>query len=681
MDKSAEKRATTLALILLAAFALRMVTFKYTRFLVFDPAHHYAVIRHIVEAGEFPSPFPLSKHPVGGVVQEPMGFYYLTVFLYRLLAPLGFSLFTIFRAVSPVFGALTLIPLYLLARDVWGHRTAFYSILFLAFLPGHAYRTFSGFYRGDAFAAFFMAMGLYLFHRSLGPNYRKGIGLSILAGVSLGAMGLVWNGFPFGFVVLSAFAVLCSMASFLRDGDHRLSLNYFLASGIGIAIIKYSMLLQPHVEHFLEDLARYIFPATMAALIVLELLKRPFKTASAKRRALALSLLTLASLVSVFRLFPQLLQRFLSGYGLVQAGTAFTRTIGELQPITSDVYLDKFGIAGVMFVLGLVYLSGELLREQPPGKILVLTWSLGCLYLMGLAVRFSFLASLPIALVSGLALSRLAARMASRLRRGEMVLVPLVLVLMAYQGIQFADSMEPDMTPYWQEALDFLATQEAGGVFTWWDYGSWIQGVTGFPTILDTVTGQSVGRMREVGGILLETDATAVDDFFEKYYISYVVVSTDMIGQMHNVNSILGRPQLNYIIIKSKGSTTLGGTHGTVYGDNVIVLDPGDARIAIAEVGEKHYLIRSIAYRDGDSLEYRRFTESDLPFYEGTIYVSRQDLFIPFGGYYDFALYMKPELERTLLTSTMLLDGRGFPSLEMIYRNPQVRVYRVRKTP
>jgi hypothetical protein len=253
-----------------------------------------------------------------------------------------------------------------------------------------------------------------------------------------------------------------------------------------------------------------------------------------------------------------------------------------------------------------------------------------------------------------------------------------VLILMGLQGVQFAEATVPSMTVYWQEALEFLGTQEVGGVFTWWDYGSWIQGATGFPTILDTVAGQSVGRMREVGGILLETDATAVDDFFEKYDIRYVVVSTDMIGQMHNVNSILGRPQVGYIILLFEGSATVGDTMGSIYGDQVFVFDTGETKVAMVQDGDEYYAIRNIVYREKGSLIYHSFTESDLPFVEGMLYVSQHDLFVPIDSYEDYAVFVEPKLERTFLNSAMLLDGRGFPSLEMIYRNPQVSVYKVR---
>ena len=308
-----------LSCILIAAFAARMATFKYY-LLAYDPFHHFAIGNFIAQGNGYPEVWELSNYPQGARMGEPEGLYYISVVLYWIMKPLGISYLSAFKLSTPLFGTLTIIPTYLLVKESFNRKTALYSAIVLAFVPAFMYRTFSGFYRGDAFSVFFMVMGFYLFFKALEGNTKERTSFAILAGASFGMMGLVWNGFLFGFVVLSAFVVVYSAAAYLLGGESRgVILAYVISAGIGIAMIKYSIMLHPRVENYMEDLVKYVYPLAIGISVFFAGLKYKTHNFSPKNKVYLLGVLIFAGVFLAYQFFEEVLKNLYTGYGMVSA--------------------------------------------------------------------------------------------------------------------------------------------------------------------------------------------------------------------------------------------------------------------------------------------------------------------------------------------------------------------------
>jgi dolichyl-diphosphooligosaccharide--protein glycosyltransferase len=688
------REAVILFAIILLALALRLTTFKYPYLMAYDPFHHYKIAEYIAQGNGFPEVWHLSQYPNGARIGEPMGLYYVSVLLYKISKVFGMSFFTAFKLSTPIFGALTIVPAYLLAREVFNRRVAFFSTVILAFLPAFAYRTFSGFYRGDGFSVFFMVLGFYLFLKSLELEIRKSIALSAAAGLCFGFMGLVWNGFMFGFVVLSGFAVLYSLVTYLQGKKSRVLLSYAISAGLGIALIKYSVMVQPHAENFTRDLIRYVYPSTLIFSGLLEGIKYKTIQLEMKVRAAPLALIALASPIVVYKLAPEVVRNLITGYGLVRATHVFTQTIGELQPPSLEVLWGKYSILSnlvdfsrlpmpgvltlllVLFPLGLLFLARDLYRWN--WKVLFFgVWALASLFVFKTALRYAFLASIPLAILGALFLVRMEEKL---LNKRLLHLLPLaVILLMAVNGVTYASQQRPHMTPEWYEALNFLKTQEEGGVMTWWDYGSWIQGVAGFPTTMDTVAGQSVGRMRVVGGLLLEKEESKAIKTMGKYRADYIVMPVDMIGQMTNVDSILGldTKEFQYPILSYSGRGRVGDNTADVYGSFYVLKAEGNLIVATPKEGRLYPLGKVYAKENGN-LKAWEYTNLSVRT-EGAAYVSKRDLKIAQLPIDNFLIYIPPALEDTLLTSLMLLNGMGFEDFELVFANSEVKIYKVKE--
>jgi dolichyl-diphosphooligosaccharide--protein glycosyltransferase len=686
------REAVILFAIILVALALRLTTFKYPYLMAYDPFHHYKIAEYIAQGNRFPEVWHLSQYPNGARISEPMGLYYVSVLLYKISKVFGMSFFSAFKLSTPIFGALTIVPAYLLAKEVFNRRTAFFSAVILAFLPAFAYRTFSGFYRGDGFSVFFMVLGFYLFLKSLELEIRKSIALALAAGLCFGFMGLVWNGFMFGFVVLSGFAVLYSLVTYLQGKKSRVLLSYAISAGLGIALIKYSVMVQPHAQGFIRDLIRYVYPSTLIFSGLLEGIK--YKTAhlEMKVRAAPLALIALASPIVVYKLASEVVRNLLTGYGLVKAARVFTQTIGELQPPSLEVLWGKYSILSnlvdfsslpmpgvltlllVLFPLGLLFLARDLYRWNWKALFFGM-WALASLFLFKTALRYAFLASIPLAILGALFLVRTEEKLSNK---RLLHLLPLsVILLVAVNGVTYASQQRPHMTPEWYEALNFLKTQEEGGVMTWWDYGSWIQGIAGFPTTMDTVHGQHVGRVKEVGRALLETNESNTLDTLRRYHVDYILIPVDMIGQMTNVDAILNisRGDYQYPILGRSGSVRINNIPAEVYG-SFYVFNMGGDRLVTYKKGERLHALKRVYWREGGRLFAREYVNLSLPSVEGAAYISKGDLSISQLPLRDFMVYIPPRLEKTLLTSLMLLEGMGSEHQKLIYSNSQVRIYK-----
>lgn len=654
------------------AFAVRLATFKYP-LLVYDPYHHYAIGKFIAAGNKFPDIWMLSNYPDGARITEPAGLYYVSVLLFRTLKPFGVSYLTAFKLSAPLFGALTVIPLYLLAKELFNRKTGLYSAVILAFLPAFLYRTFSGFYRGDTFSVLFMVLGFYLFLKSLKGEIKAGLGFAISAGISFGLMGLVWNGFLFGFVVLSAFTVVYSVATYLKGGNsRRMILAYVLSAGIGVVIIKYSIMHQPRVENYMRDLIRYIYPLTIAISVAIEGAKYRTGALPLRSKVYLLGFFSIIGGFFAYHYFSEVLKNLITGYGMVKATGDIMQTVSELRPPSNDMLWDKYGIVGPMALAGTFYL----LKEKRLGPVtFLIIWFFASVFVMKTAIRYVFIASPPIAITGALFLHKVERKFP---KKEVKALTMAVLIFVVITGATFASEQRPNITGEWVGALEFLQTQEPGAVFTWWDYGSWIQGITGFPTTLDTVTGQNAGKIKTVGRILLEKNGSKAMEGLRALKVDYAIIPVDMVGQMTNLGSIVGVDKsYQYPIFIKTANVRVNDISAERYGNNMYVLNIGADRVVAVENGGKLYAFKRVYWREDGILVKREYQDFTLPLVDKTVYISKDDLLIPRTNINDFLIPIDSNLDGTLLTSLMLLDGEGFEGIKLLYDNSQVKIYKV----
>ncbi len=666
-----------LFLIVLAAFVIRMATFKLNCFLAYDPAHHYKIAEYVLEKGEFPIIWQLSRFPFGSSISEPMGLYYISVILYKILNVFGLSFFQVFKLAPAIFGSITLVPMYLLTRDVFSKRAGFYAITILAFLPANLHRTAAGYYRGDAFFMFFAVLSFYLFIKSIKD---KSIPVAVLAGLSFGLMGLAWNGYLFGFVIAAGFMVLYAVLSFIQGKSSKdIMLKYVIFVGTGILVVKYSMLLQPARWDFTKELV-IISAAALFVSLALDRLRY--------NKPLLLVLIAISLVLAfVFHPIHELLQKLLTGYGMVKPTGFPYDTISELKPISEEQIWNTYRLTFILFPLGFIYLLKEFLEEKSAEKLFLLVWVLASFYLLYSAVRYAFISSVPFSILGGLLLYRLEVGKILQPRIGAYIITASMLISIVAIGTNYAYGVGPTMSPEWHDAITSLETQERGNVLIWWDFGSWIQGMTGFPTTLDGVHGQKKGTMKDVGLFFKETNKSKRFDMLRRYHVKYVVVPDDMIRQLGNVLSLAGPEGYRYNKYTYKNNTTFMGYQAWYYRagmrKSVYLLNisentsenTGTVLFAVFQdtMNKTHTIaMEDVFFKDRGKPTYLKYTSDDvsrivgpMQLYDGAVYVSR--------GY----LYsISPKLKDTILTDLLFMNGKGFEGYKLIFSNWRVKIYK-----
>ncbi|MCD4666636.1 glycosyltransferase family 39 protein [archaeon] len=179
--------------------------------LALDPFAFLRYVTHISENGTLFAVDTLRYYPLGFPnMAEFKLLSYFIAYLHKFINFFNPSI-TIEQAhilYPPITLGIGLIFFFLLVRKLFNYKIALLSTLFLTVLPAFLYRTMAGFSDKEAFGTMLMFAAFYFYVSSWkSKKLKKGVFLGILAGISTGAMGLVWGGVNFVFLIMGIFAL------------------------------------------------------------------------------------------------------------------------------------------------------------------------------------------------------------------------------------------------------------------------------------------------------------------------------------------------------------------------------------------------------------------------------------------------------------------------------------------
>jgi len=156
-----------LLLILLLSYQIRAVNILPDKILSFDPVFQYRFTKFFADHGFLPDWDELTYYvgrPFNNLTQPLM--YYLTAFLYKI-QPFGWSLLTTAAYASAWYGALIIIPAFLLGRELSNRYGGLLAAILVGTAPSVLVRTFGSSYDTDQFVLFFILLSLYLGFRAI----------------------------------------------------------------------------------------------------------------------------------------------------------------------------------------------------------------------------------------------------------------------------------------------------------------------------------------------------------------------------------------------------------------------------------------------------------------------------------------------------------------------------------
>lgn len=180
-----------LIFIFLLSFGIRLGSVDSKWLLAYDPYMQYRYTEDVVQDGVLSKWDEFSYYPPGRTMSIiPPLMYYVTGYLFIIFGPLlGMTLTSFCSYITVLYGALSVIPAYLLGKEFSGKNAGILSAFFVGMSPAILTRTMGGFYDTDALVIFFTLFSLYFLVRALRKKTYLDYGLATLG---LVLFGLAW---------------------------------------------------------------------------------------------------------------------------------------------------------------------------------------------------------------------------------------------------------------------------------------------------------------------------------------------------------------------------------------------------------------------------------------------------------------------------------------------------------
>ncbi|NOQ53405.1 MAG: hypothetical protein GQ558_02230, partial [Thermoplasmata archaeon] len=422
-----------LAILIILSFAVRSVWYYPAAFTGGptpllsgnDPDYHKRTVDFFLDNKEFLRWDPLLNYPIGGPNPNPPAYSTSVALIGLAISPfyatLGDAAWLSMQIGACLWAALTVIPVYLFTKEMFGRKSAYLAALFIAFMAGNVERTPLGFSDHDAFFMFFIVVGFFFMLKSLRlvktRVYVKSwseprditIGLtefvrsnriallySVMAGFTLGAMALSWKGFPYALAIIFVYLLFHMLVNKFRRIDN---------TSIGLTVlVTVSILMLVSLPYYMSMnfMNWYEAPAILFAATCLIVAIFLFTRDLPWLLVLPIFLLILVvALTFVWFLLPDVWVNVVSGAGYF-IRTKLYGTIAEAQPPDFNRLVFAYGMTTFFLALvGVVIMIKDIPKGWKNDAIFTSIWALVSMYMAIAAIRFMYNATPVFAILSG----------------------------------------------------------------------------------------------------------------------------------------------------------------------------------------------------------------------------------------------------------------------------------------
>ncbi|WP_099211234.1 STT3 domain-containing protein [Thermococcus henrietii] len=491
-------------------YKIRAVTSSYKTFLDPDTFFHFEMYRQAI-AHWIPKYYAYAEPPMGIKAGGYLGLYTMQALFYKVTHALfGWSELHAFKVWPPFVGAMIVIAVFLVGRKLHSNWAGFWGAALIMFMSANITKTMSGNNRGEGpfmmfflFAVYFLLV--YLDEKAW--NWKKIAGLIGFLVLSPIYMG-VWNGSQLGIMVLLTTAGLTMVTLFTLGEMEKLrrfvkELYPVLGASLIIGYVMAHLRFVGIGGFLVFAIELYV---ALGVLIAVMLYGKRFglNYSDKKHRLGTVVGILILGFLAFYAYFGRDLLRFL---GQATRSTPLYQTVAELQAASLKQLASFFSVKskdGLIFVLslgGLAVMIGKMLKKFTERdytvykEFFILTYYLAVMYLLHGAIRFTFQASAPVAILAGVAIGFafvFVENMKEKASTKALYAVFLILLFLPlpYVGASYADSQQKNMMQAysrinpsmpgsvpeaWTDALFWLRDHSSpyATVLSWWDYGYW----------------------------------------------------------------------------------------------------------------------------------------------------------------------------------------------------------------
>ncbi len=399
-----------------------------------DPYYHDRAVNHILETGESLQFDPAINYPAGGYNPNPPVFDWTSAVVAATVGslsvdPAGLAL----NLMTAVWGALAVIPVFIIGNELWGRRAGLWGAFFMAVSAPAIQRGVWGFADHDATTMFwillaiaFLVKGLKsLDDREYVKDWRHSGALSeglrnsfshnrvamiwsALAGVALSATALTWKGYPYVLAIMAVAFGLQLLWDHVKNRDSTALMAFYLLPMLLVTLIPL-----PYFLAFPTFMDTTIWAGiyVLIGMIVVGAILVPTRDLPSLLVFPALLIALGIGLLLMLLVFPAVGNTVFTGLGYFQQTKLFG-TIAEAQRSELGRVAASFGF--FTFLLAFWGLGTSIKKAWKKGtqeQMLMVSWAVVALFMAFAASRFIMNASPVFALLAGAVMPRITAKL------------------------------------------------------------------------------------------------------------------------------------------------------------------------------------------------------------------------------------------------------------------------------
>lgn len=322
---------------------------------------------------------------------------------------------------TALWGALTIFPIYFLAKEIFGRRAGLVAAFFLALLPAHIQRTPLSNGDHDALVLFFVVTAFYFYIKALAElkertwianwlrprqiydglkglvlENRRTVLYSVMSGASLAVIALTWQGWAYAPVIVIAYFLVQLVVHKVRNQD---SLGILMVFGVALGLALLMAAPYYYTTGFVGtwfDVPLLLYALGLALGVLFTIFHRlPWMLVIPP---IILGFGAGLAIAAVYS--PTVASTLTSGFGYFVPDKVF-ETIAEAQPPDFSLVMLSFGmLTSWLSIAGIALMAVHFIRSPKPDYLFTLTWSVAAIYMAMSAVRFIFNASPVFAITS-----------------------------------------------------------------------------------------------------------------------------------------------------------------------------------------------------------------------------------------------------------------------------------------
>ncbi len=396
-----------------------------------DSFYYEHIIEHIVKEKRHLDWDPLLNYPMGLGNPRPPLFSWFVALPGMILSPLNGdvwqSVVTVLILSTALWGALTIFPTYFLTKNIFGRRAGLIAAFLLAIMPAHLQRSVATNADHDSMVLFFVVTCFYFFMKALKVlkekrwvaswdirskdgrssiikgvreffnENRKALLYSVMAGLAMATVALIWQGWAYVPIILLVYIVVQLFAHRLRDRDPMgLGICFTITMVVAFLLASPWYVLYGQTKTWFDVPLILFFVAIALGSVIT--VTRNYPWILVVPAILIAGGIVLGALIIIN---PTVAAAFVSGAGYF-VRTKLYETIAEAQAPGFSQAILSFGAATYYLSLfGLLWMAVKFPKRQQPDYLFVLTWSFAAIFMSMAAARFIFNASPAFAVTAG----------------------------------------------------------------------------------------------------------------------------------------------------------------------------------------------------------------------------------------------------------------------------------------